>query len=86
MRGIEGKEEAGEARRWKEKAEEERRSGAQKPEAGKVVYMQKERCVAGGRRGWRGGRKKRKSSEEGGEEGGGEADGRGGSERGSTGV
>lgn len=53
--GIEGKEEAGEARRWKEKAEEERRSGAQKPEAGKVVYMQKERCVAGGRRGWRGG-------------------------------
>lgn len=55
MRGIEGKEEAGEARRWKEKAEEERRSGAQKPEAGKVVYMQKERCVAGGRRGWRGG-------------------------------
>lgn len=33
-----------------------------------------------------GGRKKRKSSEEGGEEGGGEADGRGGSERGSTGV
>lgn len=55
VRGIEGKEEAGEARRWKEKAEEERRSGAQKPEAGKVVYMQKERCVAGGRRGWRGG-------------------------------
>lgn len=48
VRGIEGKEEAGEARRWKEKAEEERRSGAQKPEAGKVVYMQKERCVAGG--------------------------------------
>lgn len=55
VRGIEGKEEAGEARRWKEKAEEERRSGAQKPEAGKVVYVQKERCVAGGRRGWRGG-------------------------------
>lgn len=55
VRGIEGKEEAGEARRWKEKAEEERRSGAQKPEAGKVVYMQKERCVAGGRKGWRGG-------------------------------
>lgn len=55
MRGIEGKEEAGEARRWKEKAEVERRSGAQKPEAGKVVYMQKESCVAGGRRGWRGG-------------------------------
>lgn len=81
VRGIERKEEAGEARRWKEKAEEERRSGAQKPEAGKVVYMQKERCVAGGQR-VAGGRKKRKS----GEEGGGEADGRGGSERGSTGV
>lgn len=65
VRGIERKEEAGEARRWKEKAEEERRSGAQKPEAGKVVYMQKERCVAGGQRGWReGGRNGRAARKE----------------------
>lgn len=50
------------------------------------MHMQKGTLRRRGTERVAGGRKKRKSSEEGGEEGGGEADGRGGSERGSTGV